>query len=554
MAVISRFKEKKDDQPQSGTFTTGGTAAPTAPGMATQQAQNQPAGSGTFTNLQKILNANQSAGSRLAGAVGRTVQTDVAKSGKDVKDLDTSFRGAVQQERDRLAQGLGEESTFQKAVKADPTSLTADKDNAQGQFQQFRKLYEDQDISEQQAKELADRQARIAAGLTSTQQSVGALGTEQGRGELLRKALVKPNYSRGQNLLDQIVLQSDAKSNQLLQNKTSDFRKQLAGQRALGETASKELSGFIGENKLNEAAVAEQLKTLVSGQETSLINAQSGEVQDINARRNARMNALNKFSTTGGKNLTADELKIVEEELTKGGLSTGTKIYDLTKDDIKKRINAAKIIDNIADVMDQKEVDRYNALRDLAAIKERQFTKAGDIGSEGSIDALQLQKDIEGARSKFEQGLSGKTLTAQERLNLLATVPTYGSSPSTTVSGGTVTYDASANALELLKALEGLKRGGKSPEITLNQGGSYLSGWDRDKYGGTYQTVTGSDRITVNPDGSIRTMPSYVSSNDYIGSTEDASRAAASRAARRVMDEINAIMQGTTYNRTLGDE
>jgi hypothetical protein len=99
MATIQDNQEEDQSTDRSGVNAPGplqtvGTAAPG--GMAAPD--KRPQGSGRFTNLQKYIQANQGAGQRIAGQVGKGVKQEIGKeereAGEYYKNLGSAISGA----------------------------------------------------------------------------------------------------------------------------------------------------------------------------------------------------------------------------------------------------------------------------------------------------------------------------------------------------------------------------------------------------------------------------------------------------------------------------
>lgn len=194
MAVLlnkTTGKAEKDPNapPQSG---VGSSALGAGVGMTPAAA---PAGSG-FTNIQKYIAANKGAGEKLAGRIGQDVERSEGAVKKAVDDTG-AVGNQIQAEKDRIAQASG----FAQQVNTDPTQLLGNLDafsqlrtgqTAAGQIQQAGQTAFD---TAQSKLNTLNEQAKMA-------------GTEGGRFQMLQQALGRPTYNKGQQRLDQLLVQS----------------------------------------------------------------------------------------------------------------------------------------------------------------------------------------------------------------------------------------------------------------------------------------------------------------------------------------------------------
>lgn len=248
---VTGQKEEQDpnQQPISGAGSSALGANPSAP----TQKQMSP---GRFTNIQQYLGANTGAGQKLAGQIGQGVE----KSRKDVEkslEATSSVRDQIQAEKDRIAQASG----FAQQVGQDPTQLvpmsrtqweqssrnpnrlTAQPvdPNSPGRYDtldsagftskgtgnlSIPQTYEDY-LAQTQPTFNAFTQLRTgqtAAGniqqagqqaldtaqgkLATLQEQSRLAGTEPGRFQLLQQNLGRPSYTKGQQRLDQLLVQT----------------------------------------------------------------------------------------------------------------------------------------------------------------------------------------------------------------------------------------------------------------------------------------------------------------------------------------------------------
>lgn len=213
----------------------GSTIAPTPASPVTPQQR----GSGRFTNIQKYVQANQGAGQRMAGDIGKQVGKSQQQLAGTLEQTG-GFNKSIQQERDRIAGASNIVSQIQSLVGPEQQQQQVKDVSAfrvggftpesagrpQGEPQAAQPV---QPNAAEQLLKQQDEIARLRTGQTQAgdieqksqdlfgkaQQQLGQVGqlaefakTEPGRFELLRQTYARPTYSSGQRRLDQVLLQN----------------------------------------------------------------------------------------------------------------------------------------------------------------------------------------------------------------------------------------------------------------------------------------------------------------------------------------------------------
>ena len=208
-------------------------AAPTA-------APQQPSTSGSFTNLNQYVKANrdqsQGLGSKLEGNVQKVAGAGLSELGAAGQEYKTGIEAATANPADAYSEAkIGEAVT---AANAAPTSTLNETEKAAAQTQ---------------ADSFAagrEKQAKLAAGsetpnlitqanyqsalgqLGTAKEKAGLTGTESGRKTLLQETYKRPDYSAGQQSLDQLLTQIAPENRQRLES----LRQNLLGQYGLGSS------------------------------------------------------------------------------------------------------------------------------------------------------------------------------------------------------------------------------------------------------------------------------------------------------------------------------
>jgi hypothetical protein len=258
MAVVVNNKDPNDpnNQPQPGMAqpTSGVQGSNVMASGTSPQGAPQPVSSGRFTNLQRYMTANQGAGQNIANNINNKVNQNATDTQNAVSGAAQGFKSQLDAEKQRLAQASG----FAQQVNTDPNQIA----NNDQQFQDFTKLRTGENnlgTIQQTGQQNLDA---ANSKLNTFQQQAAMVGNEKGRFELLRESLGRPNYTTGQQRLDQLLLQgggggildnlqrSAAQKAQDLQNQytgaTNDFTSGLTDAQKQVLDAQKTVSGALG--------------------------------------------------------------------------------------------------------------------------------------------------------------------------------------------------------------------------------------------------------------------------------------------------------------------
>jgi hypothetical protein len=208
MAFINRYK-KQDDI--STPAQTGGQAAFTS----TQNSQplmpqnNQDKGSGSFTNLQKFLDANKN--SQFGQTVANKIQGKISDAGSAIGKAQNEFTGAVESGLKDIRAGadivnkeINSNTTSQQlnAIAEDKNKSASITNAGQGQYKGPTQL---------------DTQGSVRNQVQGATDLAKLTGSEDGRFVLLKNLFNKQGYTRGQQNLDNLMLQNNAKAQGALQ-------------------------------------------------------------------------------------------------------------------------------------------------------------------------------------------------------------------------------------------------------------------------------------------------------------------------------------------------
>jgi hypothetical protein len=443
--VVTGQPEDKDKQPQEGAISVSGApSAAVGGGLGQPSGPSAPAtrkasGSGRFTNIQSYLQANQGSGEKIAGQIGQKVGQQTQKLGEAVQTAQ-GVNPQLEAERQRIAQASG----FAQQVQEDPTKLL-------DKTQQFRQLATGQtglQPIQQQAQQAFD----VAQGqLGQVQQLSNLTGSEGGRFELLRQAMGRPSYTRGQQRLDQLLIQSSG-GDILGQLQKDTAAKARAGEQLLGSTR-----GDI-ENQLADLGTqAQEAQKLLTGTlgtwddpttpENEATGALGGLQTDLTTRAGQQQARLEDMYNRARAGLQSGEIdRDVAEMLGLTGLTIGTPglapgrsdvvqklgpagqqllIGDISSEDLLSRLQKGFSTVTPSSVATEADYNRLQALKQLAGQTgptpiELDKTQLGQAGVAAKMNAEQLQKDIQSRLGALQQQYEGTAVDALASQKLLA--------------------------------------------------------------------------------------------------------------------------------------
>ena len=377
--------------------------------------------SGRFTNLKKYVEANKGAGEQLGGRITSGLEKETTKATDNSQA--NQIAANVKAEQDRLAQG----ENFNARIKNDEARNIYGNTDEKTQFQN---LYNNVNNVSNLTNEMNTAQQNQIDAIRKAQGNVSNLGSEQGRFQLLQNTIRSPNYTRGQQRLDQLTLQ--AGNPQAL----------AAAQRNLGQqikTSANDLSKTyqdIGTNIGTASSIANEVSNMLKGSvgevTGKLTEAQSKLATDTNTQNPKQNAALERILS--GKALAGD-FDLVGDIMSGGGLSQGMRTYNvLGGDNSNKYFQAGSTGLTGRDVINADDFARYEALRGLSGQGLDDFTGVGGgyttTGLKGN-----LAGDIAAARTALEKQLN-------RNVNIKD------------LEAGSVTNAYNANMLDLLNSYE----------------------------------------------------------------------------------------------------
>lgn len=259
----------------------------TVSGMASGQgganAGSAPAvGSGNFTNLNKYVEANKDQGQGLGGAVAQGVQKSANTGLSALSGSQKEFNTA------QSSVGLNpEDYTVEKAqnIASSVGSNPSEAGNYIDQFNQARaKNTALASGSDSAPKSLTDLNSYQDASskISDAQNNANLTNTESGRAQLLKDQFKRPDYSAGQNNLDQLLTQNIPENRQ----RFDTLRQSLLGQYGLASQQNEALQKSVDTRNKNIADTATAAGNIQTGV-NNVLTPYEKQLQDLPGKLNA---------------------------------------------------------------------------------------------------------------------------------------------------------------------------------------------------------------------------------------------------------------------------
>lgn len=356
-------KQLGTDEEESGSSTPlSGSSTPLAESSGPAPAAAAPPASPSGRpNIKQYLNANQGAGQSLAEGIQHRYGEDAAKFNQGLDQTKSQFESSA----NPLEKKLGDEgSQMAKTSFKDPSAILAD----QQKMQDFGKLRDNgynQDI-QGLGQQFQQQKSGLQSQLGTLQNQAQMANTEQGRFQLLSNAFNQPNYTRGQQRLDQLFLQTQPNASRNLATNLNGMQSQAAqGLTGLDAQTQAKLSALQGLGSQRSQEIQGMLKGGLSSDLEGDINdrglddiASSSQTRFADAQRRAE-------AATGIQDRLSDPSLVSQNDLANTGLAglMGQSNWGVNLNDYLKNINQNP---TMAGAADAQEFARYRALQQLA--------------------------------------------------------------------------------------------------------------------------------------------------------------------------------------------
>ena len=394
-------KDKEADEQSQGVVIGGGSPV-VQTGNEAQQQPGAPTKSGSYTNLQDYLKANQDStfGNEVAGKIENTV-----KQGEEAAN---QFQNTFKSEADKNK--IAANNIVLNQVKTDASKVVADPN----QKDAYLKMRDAQYKGPLTATDLTDDYMKTTGALDKARMTAEANTTESGRKAYLDQeygaGVGKNDYTVGQRKLDNFLIQNTPNSknafeqlNTKAQGLTGQFdqiKQALAeyagGAKTTTEQARKAARDAIGLTDNN---------TFADTSKAALIDkAAADRAKAVNDYRAADEAALR--NAIAKKSLTPEQL---------ARLGVGTKPYG---EDLRNYLTSPGTVDKFG-AMTEREGSELSALAQLAGISNPYVTDAdkgkigkADLSAVAKIDAANQQKlkgTFQQKQDQYNQFMGGYT-------------------------------------------------------------------------------------------------------------------------------------------------
>lgn len=362
---------------QNGVNISGGAGADISTGIPGQDAgagNKSQKSSGNYANIQSYLDANKDQGDQMGQNIASNIDQKAMDATNKINSLSSKAPTVVAYDPNAAYSKLGSLSDEEKNTYRDEKATggytgpdSADKIDG----------YAD-----------AQKAANEATGLVKNTKN------EYGQQALLKNTYARPNYSAGENKLDQVLLQNSAGSKQALEGVGSKY----SGLEQLFNDTNKNVGDSV--NAANQQALANR-NAIMAGEQQQW----KGLIDPIQARAD-QMNRDNPALISRiGDDLSDETLS--EETLSRLGLSAGTNIYNTN---LKDYYNPNSTQVGLNEAANDQERSKYQALADLVQDQSRtQIDSNGKAIDPLAFDMNRFNSDIAKRKSEYDDAYNNLT-------------------------------------------------------------------------------------------------------------------------------------------------
>lgn len=350
-----------------------------------QVGPKKPQGSG-FTNVQRYLGANTGVGQKVGSAVTQNVQNVANKANENVQKTQQNFNQALTPDEQRYSQS---QQNVQSAF-SDPTKFAQNQQNVDefGKLRQGQVGYDPNKLT-QQVQGL-----QTQGGVADLKNVANLANTQQGRFQLLQRTIGRPNYTQGQQKLDQLFLNAPQESGGLRKQITSATNPVLSNLESAQENLGQRLQGIERQRAETQSNIGQQL-----GNEQDKTGALGGFVSDVEGRATAENKTRSDLQDTAKKYLTGqigldqvpDELKQVLGNTKRFGGDSAV------AQGILDKYLTSGMQANKGNITNQADLAKYQALNKLAG------TQGTYLSPEDQANAQALDQRVKFDPTGFNQ-------------------------------------------------------------------------------------------------------------------------------------------------------
>lgn len=375
--MIDDPNDLNKNQGQGGTNISGGAGANFSTGVPGQEGGKDKKSSGNYANIQSYLDANKDQGDAMGQQVASGVESKAQDATQKINDFSQKAPSVAAYDPNEAYSKLGNLSDQEK------TNYRTQKET--GGYTGPQQI--------DQVEGYFDTQKAASAGSAAVKNA----GNEYGQQQLLKDTYGRPQYSAGENRLDQTLLQNSAGSRQALEGVTSRY-KDLD---SMFNTKSQQVGGAI--NAANTQALANKnaFAPAEANQWKSLVDPIQARADQMNIDNPALIQRITDDTSDNTLN---------QETLDRLGLSEGSNTYGLN---LSSYLNPNPLastagLNNAANAQDR---SRYQALADLVQDPTRtQITADGKGIDPVSFNKEKFDKDSISKKAELEDIVNNKTM------------------------------------------------------------------------------------------------------------------------------------------------
>lgn len=414
-------QNQQNQQPITGGGSTASSPSQGRTASFSSGAQQGTSGSGRFTNLNKYLNANQGAGSRMASGIeSRINQTNEPKK-TEAETSASAVRSGIESSKQDLSKGQGLQSQLSGYVNPQANSqppAQSLQDFASQNLNDVTRFRQGVDTSNL-SNQLSNAQTANVNYQNQLAERQKQLGSDTGRFGLLSETYGgknRPTYGAGAQQLDNLFLQAGSQGKLDALNR-SLIQQQQANQAQLGALQGTSATDLSNLQTGYKGLASDLTNTLATGQQNQVAAAEA-RAEEVNKTREDQQNYLKEqFENlrTGGQVDTGF--------LNMMGIDPTQALMNINKDpnfNVSNyiKMNATNLIGANQLANAQQRAD-YNALANLAGTDQTSRLIQQGYTPEAAYQMTEnnLGKQINEANQSFLSNLGAGKYTGQSYLN-----------------------------------------------------------------------------------------------------------------------------------------
>lgn len=431
---VNQEEQQLDTTQVSGINTSGSNITGQQPAQVSATPSPERSGMGQrFFNLRKYIQENKP---QIAEKIGEKFGQQQAKVtgdiGKEQQQFAQQFQTPETQRLQKAQQLMGNVFDPGKATQFASDTEGSDQfadygQTAQDRLNFFKQLREGQYSDPYQINE-----DKLRQGITGLEQTANLGKTESGRFQLLKNAFGStPQYTTGQQRLDQLLLQGNPEQMRQLQTMrkgTEPVQQQFEQLRQTVGTGKEQIAQNAADiqRQINQALLGTDQLIVdqygnVTRKDTGAIAGLEGTLQErLEQAQNMRGERLAEIQEgLRNRQLSADDLALL-------GLQEGESLYGL---DVAPYLQEGEV-PTISAISTPEEVARYRALTELAGLREPEAVGMYDLMNldptqAGTFDPTlvrgqeALRQAIEGRKSEYQKAVQAQEAEMRSRLGRL---------------------------------------------------------------------------------------------------------------------------------------